>query len=1169
MKNKQQYVVSMMLAMKFTISQFVLSAIFVFSLYANDGKSQADLSRTFSVNVTNIEIADLLRTVSKQTKIKFSYSFNAIEAKRVVNYSAKEKKLKDFLDEFVKQLGVGYKIVDDQVILFPIKELKVSTGNINANQPDPTINDADREVTGKVQNEKGEPIAGATVTQKGTNNAVVTSNDGSFSINIKTENATLIITSIGFSSKEIVLGENEARVNVVLNTEIMGLDEVIVVGYGSQRKKDLSGSVVSVKVKDLNTVNAVSVDNLLQGRVAGLNVNTYTAQPGGGIAINIRGSISPLGGSTPLYVIDGVALTTNRSTDFTQASGSSGERGFVDRNPLNNINPNDIESITVLKDASATAIYGSAAANGVILITTKRGKEGKPVISYSGSYAIQNMAPYVEVFNAKDFMINANRFGAERRLFDNGIAPYYGTNIDNGSVPAFNPLFTQQQIDNAGAGTDWIDLITRRGRISDHNISMTAGSANTKIFASFNMFDQQSLMNFASLRRFIGRINLDQKIGESVVFKLGLSYSQIDNNNVNSGSTPNQERDAPSLLNSAFSFAPTIEPFNDRGELNQSYNTRTNNPLGYGIATNTSLNKRLFINPSIEYQITNGLKASVVAGIDQTSTSSDYFVPRAARFELAPTGIASLGQNTLNNYSVEGFLNYDKSFNNDKHRFAATFGGGYYTSTSKFFGLEAVDFFTDVFGTANVAIANNRELARLSSSRMSPPVKVSQFARLNYALNDKYLFDFSMRYDGSSRFGADRRYGFFPGVSAAWKIDQEGFFSRFNKKISELKFRASYGTSGNDFIQGNPALSLYGPGFSTAPWNYLFGNQINTGILQIQQGNPLISWETNITFNIGLDFGILNNRIKGSVEYFNRTAKDLLDFAPLPSNAPINRVGTNVGSTNSKGIEIALNTINVQTKRFSWTSNITLGTFKATWVERNQFVTLAPYIKENDPINAVYGWRTNGIIRTPAELESVKGFMPNARIGNLRYVDVNNDNKMDIDDVVNLGDFNAKGTFGLNNVFTLKSFDLSLFIYGSYGGLSWDGWQTFNQSYNIGGLTPVNGGVRTTDVTTTFNPNGKYPSIGIDQTANNNPTRGNDFTMITTYFARLKNITLGYTMSDKILGNKKIFQSARFFVDIANLGVLTNFVGLDPEMERGNLPFPIARTLTFGFNTKF
>ncbi len=1156
-------------AMKFTIGQLFLTMVFISTIYAKDGSAQGVLEKTISVTAKNVDIATVLTQIKLQVDVKFVYSSKVIKANRTITASVIDKKLGDFIDEYFKPLGIGYSVIDNKVLLFSFTNPSSRLADVNNTDAAENPFIAQKIISGTVLDQNGVPLAGATVALKSNMQTATTTNKaGNFSIQAPGESAVLLISYVGFKTLEVTVNSGDP-VTIRLAIAEKEVDEVIVVGYGSQRKKDLSGSAVSVKVKDLNTVNAVSVDNLLQGRVAGLNVNTYTAQPGGGIAINIRGSISPLGGSTPLYVVDGVALTTNRSTDFTQASGSSGERGFVDRNPLNNINPNDIESITVLKDASATAIYGSAAANGVILITTKRGKEGLVAVNYNGTYAIQNMAPYIEVFNAKDFMINANRFGAERRLFDNGIAPYYGTTIDNGSIPAYNPLFTQQQIDNAGTGTDWIDLITRKGKISDHNISMTAGTANTKVFASFNLFDQQSLMNFASLRRFIGRVNLDQKIGSAVTFKLGMSYSQINNNNVNSGGTPNNERDAPSLLNSAFSFAPTIEPYDIRGELNKSYNTRTNNPLGYGISTNTSLNKRLFLSPSIEYQIIKGLKASVVGGIDQTSTNNEYFVPRAAKFELASTGIASLGYNTVNNYSLEGFLNYDKAFNNDKHRFGATLGGGYYTSTSQFFGLEAVDFFTDVFGTANVAIANNRELARLSSSKMSPPVKVSQFARLNFALNDKYLLDFSMRYDGSSRFGADRRYGFFPGVSAAWKINKEGFFSRFSNKISELKLRASYGTSGNDFIQGNPALSLYGPGFSTAPWNYLFGNQINTGILQIQQGNPLISWETNVTFNVGLDFGILNNRIKGSVEYFNRTAKDLLDFAPLPSNAPINRVGTNVGSTNSEGIEIAINTVNVQSKSFSWTSNITLGTFKATWVKRNQFVTIAPYIKETDPINAVYGWKTNGIIRSQADLESVKGFMPNARLGNLKYVDINNDNKMDINDVVNLGDFNPKGTFGFNNVFTAKSFDLSIFIYGNYGGLSWDGWQTFNQPYNIGGITPVNGGVRTTDVTTTFNPNGIYPSIGLDQTAINNPTRGNDFTMKKTYFARLKNITLGYTMNDKLLGKKKVFQSARFFVDAANLGVITNYVGLDPEMERGNLPFPIARTITFGFNTRF
>ncbi|TAF44697.1 MAG: TonB-dependent receptor [Sphingobacteriales bacterium] len=1022
-------------------------------------------------------------------------------------------------------------------------------------------------ISGKLSDENGEPLPGVSVKVKGSKGGGFTDADGVYNISAPS-NGTLIFTYIGFDKAEISI-EGKTNIDFVLKSTTAALDEVVVVGYGSQRKKDVTGSAVSVKTKDLNTTNAVSIDNLLQGRVAGLNVNTYTSQPGGGISINIRGSISPLGGSNPLYVIDGVQITNNASTDFTASSANTGMRGFVDRNPLNNINPNDIETVTVLKDASATAIYGSAAANGVILITTKRGKAGKVSVSYNATESVQNMAPYIKVFNAQEFMQQANLWRDENRLYTNGFAPYYGTKVDDGSIPQNAKVFSETDIANAGMGTNYIDQITRRGRISDHNISLSGGNENTKVFSSFNIFDQKAMLANSSLTRIIGRVNLDQRIGSAINFKLGLSYSQINNNNVSTGNQTGNDRNSPSLLRDAMAFAPSIQPFNDRGELNLTYDTKVNNPLGYFMITDKSQNKRLFINPSLEVKITDELRATIVGGIDQTSTTSDFFIPRKSRFWNAPTGNGQIGYQARNNYSMEGFLNFDKNLLKNSHRITVVLGGGYYTATGNDFALDGVNFATDVFGTANMALAANKDLNRLSSNKIVPPVKLSQFTRLNYSINDKYLFNASARFDASNKFGTNNQVGFFPGASFAWKIHNEKFMKGTNNTISELKFRTSYGTSGNDNITGNQTLSLYGPGYSTAPWNFLFGNQIATGILQTQQGNQSITWETNITFNAGIDFGLFKDRITGSVEYFNRTAKNLLDFANLNSNSAIQRIGTNVGSTRSTGIEIALNTKNILTKNFSWNTNLTLGTFKATWVSRNPDNQLSPWIKENDPMQSVYGWKTNGIIRTQTELDAIKSLQPNAVIGNLRYIDVNGDGKMNKDDIVNLGDFNPKGTFGINNTFAFKNIDLSFFIYGNYGGLSWDGWRDFTRGFDFGTVTPSNASVYSADIFTSFNTNGKYPSIANDLTAANNSAGANDYTMKKTYFARLKNITLGYTLPNKILGKKKILQSARLFVDVANLGVITNYVGLDPEMERNNGPYPIARTIAFGFNTRF
>lgn len=1109
-------------------------------------------AQNISIKVKNASLNSIISSITEQSNYEFAYSDALLQKGIPVTVNLTEQSIEKVLKECFKDQPLNYVIKNNTIVITDKITEKVK---INKDV-----------ITGKVvSKDNGTPIPGVTVKIKSKANGTVTDVNGMFKLDADI-GEVLQFSSVGYTTQEFTITDL-SFVNVSMTESLTALNDIVVVGYGTQRKGDLSGAVVSVNTKDLNTVNAVSIDNLLQGRVAGLNVSTYTAQPGGGIEINIRGSISPLGGSTPLYVIDGVQITNNSSTDFT-ASGGTAMRGFVDRNPLNNINPNDIESITVLKDASATAIYGSSAANGVVLITTKKGAEGKVTVNYDASYAVQKMAPYIEMFNAKDFMINANKFGAERRLFDNNYAPFYGTVVDNGNNP-YVPKFSAQEIATAGEGFNWIDYITRDGAISNHNVSLSGGNKATKVYSSVNYFDQKGILANSAMKRLIGRVNLEQKLGEKITFFTALSYSQINNVNVATGDQSGSQQNSPSLIRSAMAFAPTIMPYNDRGELNLSYDSRINNPEGYFLMTNTSQNKRLFVAPKLEVNLLSNLKLNIVGGIDQTSTTADFFVPRKARFDQSPTGNAEVGFQAINNYSAETFLNYDKSFDNNKHKFSAVLGTGYYNTTGNYFGVTAVDFPTDQFGTANLAIAANRLLTQPNSFVSQPIKKLSQFARLNYTLNTKYIFDLTARRDGSSRFGSNNRYGFFPGASAAWKVSSEDFFGNLLTTVNELKIRTSYGTSGNDNIRGNQSISLYGPGFSTAPWNFLFGNDINTGILQTQLGNPNISWETNITFNAGVDFGLFRNRVTGSFEYFNRTAKDLLDFGRLNINSPVSRIGINIGSTRSTGFELALNTENIKNKSFSWNSNVTIGTFKATWVERNPDVNLVSYVKVDDPIRAVYGWKTDGILRTPADLQSVATTQPNAVLGNLRYVDVNNDNKLDGGDVVNLGDFNPKMNFGFNNTFSIKDFDLSAFIYGNIGGLGWDGWQAFNRPFDLGSATPINSSVRTTDVFTSFNTDAKYPSIAVNPANGSNPSGVNDFTMQQIYFFRLKNITLGYTLPNKLLGGKKVFQSVRLYVDAANLGVLTNFEGLDPEMERNNGPYPIARTFSFGFNTKF
>lgn len=1016
-------------------------------------------------------------------------------------------------------------------------------------------------VEGRVTGETGDALPGVNVLLKGTNIGTATGSDGKFALALPEGQAggTLVFSYVGYVTQEISVG-SQALIAVKMKPDSQSLTDVVVVGYGTQNRRDVTGAVSTVKAADLNKTNAVSVDNLLQGKAAGLNVSTNTAQPGGAVNITVRGAISPNGDNSPLYVIDGFPITTNASTEANSVTGEF--RGGFARSPLDNLNPNDIESIDILKDASATAIYGSAAANGVILITTKKGREGKTTVNYSGTYSIQTRKKYLQPLTAADFRNNVNVYGLELYKFNNKLAPY-----GNGTPPpgGYTPYFTAQQVADAGTGTNYIDFVLRDGRINDHNLSFATGTATTKLFTSFNYYDQRALLRNSNFVRFAGRVNLEQKIGSRVTFGLGLSYSQVNSDNVPTGQS--NDIDSPSLLQTALQFPSDVPALDAAGLPSRAYYARTPNPASYFQIVNQTFSKRLLVTPSLQVKLLDGLRLSLTGGIDNTTTDRQFFIPVAANFSTVSQGNAQRGLTKLNNYSSEAFLNYDKTLG--KGQLSVVAGVGFYASSFNDFGLNVAGFNTDAFGVDNIGIAYNKGRSSVSSNRTSR-TKLSQFTRLNYTLLDKYILQFTGRFDGASNFPRSNRFGFFPGVSAGWLLNQEEFLKDVSW-LSQLKVRGGYGTSGNESItvNGSYGQSLYSLTDSFGGYSYLIGNQLyNAGFVQVQLGNPDLKWETDVTVNAGLDFGFVNNRFSGSVDVFQRTAKDLLDFRVLPASNAITRQAFNVGSTRSRGVEVTLRSENVITKNFTWSTLLTFGTARTTWAERNPAVALPSYVGYNDPIRAIYGWKTDGLIRSAGE---VPAYQPGAYVGNVKYVDLNGDGKLDINDVTYLGNNDPTATFGLNNTFRFFGFDLSVYLYGAAGNATFDGYQQFVQLARLTRIgAPTNVEARTLDVYTSFNPTGTYPGFANDPAAASNPSGQSDFRLVGhSYFVRLRDVNLGYSLPTGLLGQKKFVQSVRVFANFNNLGYLTNIRGLDPETERNNNPYPTALTTAFGLSAQF
>ena len=1014
-----------------------------------------------------------------------------------------------------------------------------------------------KKASGVVADRDGVPVIGATVVEKGTKNATVTDLEGRFSLQVG-QGAMISVSYIGYKSQDIK--PTNAPMHITLEEEANGLDEVVVIGYGTSRRKDITGAVASVNGDQLNSVSSTSVSQMLQGRVTGMSATQSSAQPGAGISINIRGAASPHGSNAPLYVIDGVPIQTNSSATPGISTPGYDYMAGVDRDPLNTINPNDIESIEVLKDASAAAIYGASAANGVVLITTKNGKSGKPKVEYRSVFTAQLMKKYPEVLNARQFREQANFWTKEYYLYNNKMG-VYGDNPED--LSGYQPVF--DNVDGYAADTKWIDEVSRTGYVVDQNVSVNGGNDKTKYFFSYNYYDNQGILKQSGLKRHNLRLNLDQEF--SRIFKAGIkfSYSNVNANSTSVGTGGNGDNMIMRLID----YAPDIAVMDENGNYNKSYNKLYTNPVSYCEIEDKTTTERIFIAPSFDLKLMDGLTLRGVGGYDTQTSVRKFFIPKHANNVNAQEGMASLGQSKVVNASIESYLNYDKTFG-EVHHVSAVLGAGYYKTTSESFGLTGSDFFTDAFGYNNVGIASDKDKEGISSY-VAERTKLSQFFRANYSYKDRYIVTITARRDGSSYFAENKKWGFFPSASVAWRLSEEAFMQSA-KAVSNLKLRVGYGATGNENVLGTNSQSLYRSGY-----NFLIGSTMHTGLMLTQIENPELKWETDYTLNIGIDYGLFNQRINGSIEFFHRGVKDLLDYQTLPSNNAVGRVAANIGETKSEGFEFSLNSDNLNSKTFNWETTLNISYFKASWVERNPEVALAEYIDEKGEIDAIYGWQTAGIIHSKSEIPS---YMPDANVGNIKYVDRNGDGVLDAKDVVKLGNNTPRWMIGFGNTWSWKGFDLNIYLYSALGFKKYIG------TYNSGtgrtyGQIPVAGNLGNngnapsntysnvmSDVWNCQKGQGWMPGIATNPYDSKNPSGANDFYLQDGSYVKLKNITLGYTLPQSVFLKSNFIRGARFFVDAQNVATITGYDGFDPELSTGN-PYPQALSLSFGFNLNF
>ncbi|MCG6190620.1 SusC/RagA family TonB-linked outer membrane protein [Maribellus maritimus] len=980
-------------------------------------------------------------------------------------------------------------------------------------------------VSGKVTDSYGVSLPGVNVVIKGTTTGTTTNIDGRYSLSGVSSNSTLIFSFIGFSTIEVPV-EGQSTIGVSLKEDVIGIEEVVAIGYGTMKKSDLTGSVVSVKSEDLVERPSANLGQALQGKASGVLVRTTSSAPGGGVSITIRGHNSVNSGSQPLYIVDGVPLSN-----------------------INTIPVEDIESIEVLKDASSTAIYGSRGANGVILVTTKKGsKGGKPQIMYSSRFTFETIPGDLNLMNGEEF---ATFYSEWELATDPGLDPadvwYNGSSYDR-------PLPSE-----VGEGTDWFDAITRTGMVQNHLISVNGGSDKSTYAMSVSYLNHKGLMISGQY----DRINIKSAISSEITSWLdtGLDLFLSHNIEANSGENTSMEGRG-GIINQAIKMSPALPIYTEDGDyqINNLPATQTlENPVAQAKEQeNYQRMNRAFGNIYLNVKPVKDLSVKFSIGGDIRNRKNYYYDPTTTQYGRLSNGNASLNIQD-NSYIInENIATYKKEFG--IHRFDIVGGFTYEQEVYERLGASATDFFTDAYLYNNLAAATTYGTPQSNKTKWS---LASGLGRINYVLADKYLFTVTGRYDGSSRFGEGNKWGFFPSVAGAWRVSEEEFAQGLDW-LSYGKLRASWGETGNQNIGLYNSMATFGLA------NYPIGNQIVSGVAANRLANPDLKWETTQTLDIGMDIGLFN-RLTFNVDYYFKKTLDLLLGVSLIETSGFNSTTMNTGELENEGWEFSLDA-QVVDREVKWNTSASI------FLNRNRITKLSDPTQDwkiGYPTGADRGYVVDGIIRDQADLDAYsdpEGVpISGAQIGDYRRVDTDGDYKITGEDQVIIFNPEPDFSFSMNNEITWKNFTLSMFLYGNYGGQiknETKGYMTnlLNVRNNMSReLLSIDNGVITRNFWTAENTDSKYAKLGAQPQGYINIEDGS--------FLRIQNVMLSYN-----LPLENIFTQSSIYFSVQNLATFTKYTGWDPDVSSVNsntdygidrASHPVPRSFTMGLNITF
>lgn len=1086
---------------------------------------------------------EVLNAIESQSDYIFVYNINEVNLNHKVSISVQNKQLTEVLENLCAKENLAYTITDHHIALVRKTNVQQQTG---------------RQIRGTVLDGTGEPIIGANVIVVGTTIGMITDIDGKFTLNAP-ENSTLRISYIGYLPQEVRVTADRVQYDITMREDAETLDEIVVIGYGSIKKSDITGSVVSVNSQEMMKRNPINIGEGIQGAAAGVSVMRNSGDPEGGVTIRIRGVATVNNSADPLFVVDGIQVGNN----------------------ANFLNPNDVESIEILKDASATAIYGSKGANGVIMITTKKGSKGHTNLNFSANYGVQTLAKKLDMANAEEFVHAARRASASD-----------GTQLTNGAWVNYDKELNS---------IDWQKEMSHVALQQNYNLNISGGNESTQGVMSIGYLNNDGIIIESNFRRVTARANLDHKIQDFIRTGVNISYMHT-------------ERYGGGNLLSYAGIIPTMDDVDDNGKLinvpiryadgtwghfkregNGDTNKGQDNPVAAAeTADARSYNNRVLTNAYLELTLLKGLTFRTIGSIDYAGGSYHQYNAAHERTNISIGQADSFSTNQWQNFtlSLESFLTYD--FAIQKHQFNLM--AGYSVSRFKPQDINASSNTFLAETIRRVELTSNPGTINAGGGLGRESRGESYFGRINYSFADRYLLTATVRRDGSSNFGAGNRYGTFPSASLAWRMSEEDFIKNTGI-FSNLKLRVGWGQTGNAGNSTN--LSIDQLSSNRIAYYHWMNNEtkVAPGLAQVAEIDTNLKWETNEQKNFGLDLGFFNNNLNISLDYYIRDAKDLLLYRPLRPSTGYNSFYTNAGHIRNSGFEFM---IGYQKQVGDWYYNVKVngatlkneaidvgeGIFANEGASDGNYWNNYSITKDGYPVASFYGWRVEGIFQSKAEIDALNAKVPentnggyyqsqSTQPGDYKYKDLNNDGYINDEDREVLGDGYPTLNYGLNITVGYKNWDFSLYGYGVAGQdiLSYAYRNLTNMYISDGGYRNILADVAK-NAWTPENHSTKYPRL--TKSDKNHNVQVSDAFIKSGDFFKIQNLQVGYTFPKMKIGNLKV-NNLRVYAAVTNLLTITSYPAGDPEIgtdkvlqtgfDGGRYPFP--RTYSFGLTVGF